>query len=118
MPKAKGGHARTVTRFCDEANISEADQLDLAEFIVAAHYLGTEANDQQLMEIFMDMEADIEGKEPREKLKELMDKVSQRYGKQSSSNEEHKGDDAAFKDKIMKQSVLFFVCMCVTITNN
>jgi len=96
------GHSRTVTRFCDEANISEADQLDLAEFIVAAHYLGAQANDEQLMDVFLDMENNIEGKEPREKLKELMGKVTQKYGKQDHPDQ--KGEDTPFRDEIMKQS--------------
>merc|ERR1719189_2425916 len=74
-------HQRTVTNFCREANIGESDQLDLAEFIVAARYLGTDANDDQLMNVFLDMEdAGADAKDPKQLIKELMQKVQEDYG--------------------------------------
>jgi len=74
-------HQRTVTNFCREANIGEADQLDLAEFIVAARYLGTDADDDQLMNVFMDMEdTAVDAKDPKQMIKELMKKVDEEYG--------------------------------------
>eukprot|EP00486_Rosalina_sp_Unknown_P014475 CAMPEP_0201594216 /NCGR_PEP_ID=MMETSP0190_2-20130828/191600_1 /ASSEMBLY_ACC=CAM_ASM_000263 /TAXON_ID=37353 /ORGANISM="Rosalina sp." /LENGTH=486 /DNA_ID=CAMNT_0048053743 /DNA_START=586 /DNA_END=2046 /DNA_ORIENTATION=+ len=81
----KGKHARTVTNFCKEANIAESDQLDLAEFIVAARYLGTEANDEQLMNVFIDMEeagggSTGDNKDPKQLIKDLMAKVDEDYG--------------------------------------
>jgi len=81
VPKKKG-HNRTVTRFCDEANIGNDDQLDLAEFIVAAHYLGAGIDDGKLMDIFTQMEdANAhDGKSPKEIIKELMRQVEDQYG--------------------------------------
>lgn len=79
--RSKGAHARTVTNFCKEANIAESDQLDLAEFIVAARYLGTDANDEQLMNVFIGMEdADDKTKDPKQLIKDLMAKVDEEYG--------------------------------------
>jgi len=60
-------HARTVTRFCDEANITENDQLDLAEFILAAHYLGTGASDEQLMDVFFTVESSNDSNKKKSK---------------------------------------------------
>eukprot|EP01084_Bolivina_argentea_P309266 534946_1 len=78
----RSSHARSVTNFCKEANIEESDQIDLAEFIVAARYLGSAANDDQLMDVFMDMEdTDAAGpKDPKALIKELMAKVDEEYG--------------------------------------
>jgi len=77
----KSKHTRSVTNFCKEANIGESDQLDLAEFIVAARYLGTDANDDQLMNAFMEMEdAGANAKDPKQLIKELMQKVAEDYG--------------------------------------
>merc|ERR1719192_1502783 len=77
----KSKHKRTVTNFCREANIGQADQLDLAEFIVAARYLGTSADDDQLMNVFMDMEdTAADAKDPKQLIKELMKKVDEEYG--------------------------------------
>jgi len=87
-------HKRTVTNFCREANIGEADQLDLAEFIVAARWLGTGADDDQLMNVFMDMEdTDVSGKDPKEMIKELMKKVEDEYGLDPSGGGDSKDDD-------------------------
>lgn len=86
VPGGGGGgkdskHKRTVTNFCREANIGEADQLDLAEFIVAARWLGTGADDDQLMNVFMDMEdTGVDAKDPKEMIKELMKRVEDEYG--------------------------------------
>jgi len=86
---SKSAHARTVTRFCDEANITENDQLDLAEFILAAHYLGTGASDEQLMDVFFTVESsnDSNKKNPKELIRELMGKVNEQFGKGSSNHE-------------------------------
>jgi len=79
--RRSSGHARTVTNFCKEANIEEADQLDLAEFIVAARYLGTEANDEQLMNVFVEMEETTAStKDAKSLIKDLMQKVQDDYG--------------------------------------
>jgi len=79
--RRKSKHARTVTNFCKEANIEEADQLDLAEFIVAARYLGTEANDEQLMNVFLEMEETTDStKDAKQLIKDLMKKVEEDYG--------------------------------------
>jgi len=75
----KSKHSRTVTNFCREANIGEDDQLDLAEFIVAARYLGTDANDDQLMDVFMEMEDTANTKDPKQLIKELMKRVEDEY---------------------------------------
>eukprot|EP01084_Bolivina_argentea_P274291 467480_1 len=102
--KSSKSHARSVTRFCEEANIAEGDQLDLAEFIVAARYLGTEANDEQLMNVFMDMEEDDKGgdndedsnkKKPKEVIKDLMKMVDDKYGTDLQGTDDNKmaGDD-------------------------
>jgi hypothetical protein len=77
----KSAHARSVTRFCEEANLGDADQLDLAEFIVAARYLGTEADDDQLMNVFLEMEeANTDNIPPKEVIKKLMQRVQDEYG--------------------------------------
>ena len=70
-------HDRTVTRFCEEAQLQDAEQLDLAEFIVAAQYLGADASEKELMRVFVDMEMNDEhiGKTPKQVIKELMTKV-------------------------------------------
>jgi len=100
----KGKHARTVTNFCKEANIAESDQLDLAEFIVAARYLGTEANDEQLMNVFMDMEeTNEESKDPKQLIKDLMAKVDEEYGLPADDDKDG-GDDEA--NEVMMENPL------------
>lgn len=93
----KSKHTRSVTNFCKEANIAESDQLDLAEFIVAARYLGTDANDDQLMNVFLEMEdSDANAKDPKQLIKELMQKVADDYGLDSDADA--KQNDAADGD--------------------
>ena len=101
----KSKHARTVTNFCKEANIAESDQLDLAEFIVAARYLGTEANDEQLMNVFMDMEdTDETQKDPKTLIKDLMKKVDEDYGLPADENKDSGGDGEA--NEVMMENPL------------
>jgi len=92
----KSKHTRSVTNFCKEANIGESDQLDLAEFILAARYLGTDANQDQLMNAFMEMEEDSGNKDPKQLIKELMQKVAEDYGLDNDGDA--KADDAADAD--------------------
>jgi len=107
----KSKHTRTVTNFCKEVNIGESDQLDLAEFILAARYLGTDANDDQLMNVFMDMEeSGVDAKDPKQLIKELMKKVEQDYGidgdAKQSDDDAGSGDDAEREDEIMAANPL------------
>mmetsp|Transcript_57429 Transcript_57429/g.51720 ORF Transcript_57429/g.51720 Transcript_57429/m.51720 type:complete len:587 (+) Transcript_57429:206-1966(+) len=103
----KGKHARTVTNFCKEANIAESDQLDLAEFIVAARYLGTEANDEQLMNVFMDMEETNEDtKDPKQLIKDLMAKVDEEYGLGDDDNKLNGDDEDGNYNEVMMENPL------------
>jgi len=93
--RKRGSHTRSVTNFCKEANIAESDQLDLAEFIVAARYLGTDANDDQLMNVFLDMEdsgTDANAKDPKQLIKELMQKVAEDYGLDTDAADSKQND--------------------------
>ena len=91
--RRKTGHTRTATRFCEEANIEEYDQLDLAEFIVAAHYLGVGVDDGKLMDIFTQMEDEDghSGKSPKEIIKELIAQIDEEYGDDAAAMAASKG---------------------------
>ena len=97
-----------MTNFCKEANIAESDQLDLAEFIVAARYLGTEANDDQLMNVFMDMEETNVGdaKDPKQLIKDLMKKVDEEYGFGGDDEDDKDDDDADEQTKNLRQELM------------
>jgi len=107
--RKRGSHTRSVTNFCKEANIAESDQLDLAEFIVAARYLGTDANDDQLMNVFLDMEdsgTDANAKDPKQLIKELMQKVAEDYGLDTDADAKQDGGDEDGDREIMASNPL------------
>eukprot|EP01084_Bolivina_argentea_P051373 94491_1 len=84
LPKAK--LKKTATRFCVDADIDQNGELDVAEFILAAKYLGSEVNNDELMDIFMEHvenadDNDDNKSNPKEIIKNLMKKVENKYGK-------------------------------------
>jgi hypothetical protein len=80
--RRKSAHIRSVTRFCEDAAIEETDEIDMANFIVAASYLGVNADEDQLMEVFLEMEDTMEesGKPPKELIRDFVRMVEERYG--------------------------------------
>eukprot|EP01084_Bolivina_argentea_P074194 134622_1 len=81
--------ARTATRFCVDANIEKDEEIDMANFILAARYLGTAANDDQLMDVFVEMEEEDGNKSSKQMIKDLMQKVEEEYGKAEAPNDDH-----------------------------
>ena len=92
VPK-QSKHGRSVTRFCDEANIGMDDELDMAEFILAARYLGNELSEDKLMDVFMDLEnADAtKNKSTKQVIKDLLKTAEGKYG--TGGNNENNNDN-------------------------
>lgn len=93
---------RTVTRFIDQSNLEDGEQIDLAEFILAAQYLTDETDTSKLMNVFQDLETTGElKKQENETTKDTVKRLMSNVGYDQDNALEEEVNEYYIDDEVL-----------------